>query len=144
ESRKNPAEKRARRRGGERAGSRIDRRTRIGRSTYIGALEEELNAILKIVVKRNLRDGRIDRNLQGWPINLLQRALDNAVAFVVGVDQQVIVSDIRGDSHMGQDGRPRARRGVRRGRRTAGPCGGARYFLAAKAGIKAGGLRARR
>ena len=79
----------------------------------IGALQEELNAILEIVVERNLRNGGIDRNLQRRPIDLLQRALDDAVAFLVGVDQQVIVDDIRGDSHIGKNWRRRARRRVR-------------------------------
>ena len=71
-----------------------------------------------------------------------QRALDDAVAFLVGVDQQVIVDGIRGDSHIGQDWRRRARRRTSPMAATAAcPRGRAGNPLAAKARIKTGGLR---
>jgi len=57
----------------------------------VAALEEELHAVVQIVVERDLRDGGVDRDLQLRAVELAQRLLDHAEIFLVGVDQQRVV-----------------------------------------------------
>src|SRR3974390_1364508 len=80
----------------------IDDLTTILGSAEVGALDKELHAILQVIVERNLSNGGIDRYLQLRPIDLIQCSLDDAVAFLVGIDQQVVVDGIRGNSHIGK------------------------------------------
>ena len=66
----------------------------------------------------------------------VQRPFDDAIAFLVGVDQQAIVDDIRGNFHIGQK---RRRLRLMRNRSTAvtaRPGRWAGHPLPAKAGIK--------
>ena len=70
------------------------------------ALEEILHAVFQRIVERDLGDGRIDRDLQLRPVELIQRLLDDAVIFLVGIDQQRVVGGVGGDPHARQDGRP--------------------------------------
>ena len=70
------------------------------------ALDEILHAVFQRIVERDLGDGRIDRNLQLRPVELVQRLLDDAVVLLIGIDQQRVVGSVRSDPHARQDGRP--------------------------------------
>src|SRR5436309_527326 len=65
--------------------------------------EECLHAIVQVFIERDLRDGRVDRNLQLRPVELFQRLLDDPIAFLIGVDQQRVVDRVGGDAHARQN-----------------------------------------
>src|SRR5262249_21908802 len=67
--------------------------------TVLLALEEELHAVSKIVVERDLGDCRVDRDLELWTIELRQRPRDDLVIFRAGIDQQRVARDIGRDPH---------------------------------------------
>ncbi len=68
------------------------------------AREEELHAIVQLIVQRHLGDGCLDRDLALWPVDLADGLLDDALRFLVGIDQHRIVGDVRGDPDVRQDG----------------------------------------
>ena len=65
--------------------------------------KESLHAVIQVLVQRDLGDGRIDRHLELRPVELLQRLLDHAIAFLIGVDEQGVVDRVRRDAHARQD-----------------------------------------
>ncbi len=102
-------------------------------------LEEELRAVLQLVVEVDLGDGRLDQYLQRNDVDLVQHSLDHRIFSGGGIDQESVVGAIGDDAdpvHVGVGttpglrrqwlgrGRLRRRRGRRRDRR-AKPAGGA-------------------
>ena len=62
--------------------------------------KEELHAVGQSIIERNLSDGGVDGHLELRPIDLLQRSLNDAVLFLIGVDQQCIVDGVCSDPHI--------------------------------------------
>ena len=80
---------------------RIDQRA-------ILAGEIELHAVIQGVVERDLGNRDVDRDLQFWSVEFVQRALDRSVIFVVGVNQNRIVDGVGGNAHAWQQRGPAA------------------------------------
>ena len=74
-------------------------RRRIGNCA---AGEEELHAVVELVVQRHLGDGDVDRDLHSRPVELDERPFDELVFVGPGVDQDRIVDDVGGDPDIGQ------------------------------------------
>src|SRR5215472_18581422 len=68
------------------------------------ALQEELYAVIELVIERHLGDRRLDRDLQLRPVELLECALDNAIVFLVGINQNGIVHGVRRNPHAWKNG----------------------------------------
>jgi hypothetical protein len=73
---------------------------RVGNSA-IG--EEELHAVIELIVQRHLGDRDLDRDLQFRSVELIQCPLDDAVVFRIGVDNDTVVRDVGGDPDARQD-----------------------------------------
>src|SRR5262245_6181891 len=71
---------------GRACGGVVHDRAGIGGQANVLALEEELNAVLEHIVERDLGNGGVNGHLQLRAIELLQRALDDAIVFLVGVN----------------------------------------------------------
>ncbi len=56
--------------------------------------QKKLHAVIQLVIQRDFRDGRLDRDLALRPVELADGLLDDALRFLVGIDQYGVVGDI--------------------------------------------------
>src|ERR1700730_13554319 len=87
ESGKGAIERRAHQAGGVHRRLAWRRRRDVGYRSG-GGRQEGLDAVAEIVVERDLRNGRVNGDLQLRPVDLDQCALDDAVILLTGVYQQ--------------------------------------------------------
>src|SRR5262249_8098058 len=87
------------------------------------ALEENLDAVVQVVVEHHLGDGGVDGDLKLRPIELAQGTLDDAVVLLVGVDQERVVGDVSGDPYARQNRLGSSAERCRTARATGAACG---------------------
>ena len=57
-------------------------RDRLGNVHERSLVEEELHAIVQLVIERDFGDRDVDSDLQSWPVELIESALDDPVVFL--------------------------------------------------------------
>jgi hypothetical protein len=85
------------------------------------------HAVVQLVVQRDLGDGGLDGDLALRPVDLADGLLDDALRFLVGVDQHGVVGDIGGNPDILQNaaaGRPGTGPEHATGRNVRSTCGG--------------------
>src|SRR6516165_6758355 len=86
-------------RGRRFCGLRIEQRALIWLQPQILARNVELHAVAQLVGQSDFGDGRIDRYLKLWLVDLPQRGLDDLVVALIRIDQEGIVDDIGRDAY---------------------------------------------
>src|SRR5262249_44765677 len=83
---------------------RIERRAVVGPQSQITTCQKELNAIVQVIIERDLGNCRIDGDLHLRPVDLLDRPFNNSVVFPARINQQAVIDDVWRDPHAGEQG----------------------------------------